>query len=186
MPQTLDYSKRSRTTQADILVAFRDRLRAACPGCNDLTCFICDQPIPQSIPGAGTCVTISMGDGTFDQQLFLGAGAATLNEETQIIISVLTQIVLDRIPQAERALLDTSRGLVAQWKYQILRTILLADPDDGAASKPWEPASGDKPLLRDQIRPIVATAPADVPGKPGWIGAQINFAISFDWELGAL
>lgn len=185
MPQTLDYSKRSRTTQADILIAFRDRLRDACPGCTDLSCFICDQPIPESIPGAGHCVTVSIGEGSFDHQLF-SAGAATLNEDSQVIITVLTQIVLDRIPQAERALLDESRGLLANWKYQILRTLLLADPDSGNNSRPWEPASGDKPLLRNQIFPTNAPSPADVPGKAGWIGMQLPFAVSFDWELGPI
>lgn len=183
MPQTLDYSKRSRSTQADILVAFRDRLLEFCPGCTDLTCFISDQPMPAIIPGGGHCVTVSIGDGVFDQSLFTGGGASTLCEESQIVVTILTQITLDRIPQAERALLEDDRGLLVRWKFSILRALLLDDPNQGNDSKPWEPALGDKPLCRDLIRPTVATSPQDVPGKPGWIGFQITFAVSFDWDL---
>lgn len=183
MPQNLDFSKRSRATQKDILIAFRDRLVEACPGCTDLTCFISDQPIPASIPGGGSCVTVSIGDGVFDQQLFIGGGASTLCEESQIIVTVMSQVVLDRIPQAERALVDDDRGLLSSWKRGILRALLLADPELGNESKPWEPAKGDRPLCRDQIRPNTASAPADLPGKLGWIGFQIPFAVSFDWDL---
>lgn len=183
MAQILDYSKRNTATQADILIAFRDRLITDCPGLTDLSCFISDQPIPNSIPGGGYCVTVSMGDGTFDQQLFLGAGAVTLCEESQIIVTVLSQIVLDRIPQAEKAMLDEDRGLVANWKRNILRTLLLNDPSAGPESKPWEPAKGDKPLCRNFPRPTHASSPGDVPGKAGWIGCQITFAVDFDWDL---
>ena len=182
MPQTLDYLLRSRATQADILIAFRDRLRMACPGCTDLSCFISDQPMPAFIPAGGHCVTISIGDGIFDQKLFTGGGSSTLNEDSQVVITVMHQIVIDRIPQAEAVLTDECRGLLAFWKFQVLRTLLLADPDE-ADSKPWEPAIGDKPLCREHIRPVHTSAPGEVPGKPSWYGFNITFAVSFDWDL---
>jgi hypothetical protein len=179
----LDYSKRSRSTQPDILVAFRDRLISAVPGCTDLTCFISDQPIPAMIPGGGSCVTVSIGEGVFDQQLFTGGGAATLCEEFQVVITAMTQVVLDRIPQAERALLEDDRGLLVKWKVALLRALLLEDYTLGLDSKPWEPAIDDQPLCRELIRPVHSSAPGDIPNKPGWIGFQLTFSTSFDWDL---
>jgi hypothetical protein len=183
VPQTLDLTKRGYATQDEILEAFRDRLREACPGCTDLTCFISDQPIPIIIPGGSHCVTIAAGKGSFDQQMFANAGHACLNEDTQIIISPLIQINLDRVPQSERALIASDRGLVKVWKRNILRTLILADPDLGRQSQHWEPAKGDRPLCRDQIRPLYVSEPADVPGHSGWTGLHITFSVSFDWDL---
>jgi hypothetical protein len=47
MPPQLVYPHlRSRATQDEILIAIRDRLRAAFDVLNDSNCFVTDQPIP--------------------------------------------------------------------------------------------------------------------------------------------
>jgi hypothetical protein len=184
VPQNLDLTKRSRATQDEILEAFRDRLRDACPGCNDQTCFLSDQPIPSIIPaGGGHCITIAAGGGSYDQRLFSNGGHENLNEDFQVIISALVKINIDRIPQAERALLAEDRGLLAVWKLNLLRYLILADPDLGLESQHWEPAKDDRPLCRDLPRPLHCSEPADVPGHPGWIGFHLTFSVSFDWDL---
>ncbi len=184
MPQTLDLSKRKYATQAEVLGAFRDRLRAACPGCNDQTCFVSDQPVPIVIPaGGGLCVTVALGDGSYNQSLFNGAGHTALNEDSQVIVTVMINSMIDRIPAADRALLSDDRGLISVVKRNALRALLVYSPELGRASQNWEPAVGDRPLCRDQIRPLRCSAPADVPDNPGWIGLQITFSASFDWEL---
>jgi len=184
MPQVIDRTKRGYARQEDILAAFRDRLRVACEECDEMTCFISDQPIPVSIPaGGGHCLTVSIGNGSFDQSLFAGGGHAALNEDSEIIVTIMIRISLDRVPQAERALISLDRGIISRWKRDVLKALLLSDPNLGAASQPWEPLIGDKPLCREQIRPVTATSPADVPGHQGWVGMQIAFAVSFDWEL---
>lgn len=183
MPQNIDNSKRRWATQDEVLVAFRDQLRTL-DGLNDQTCFISDQPIPVALPaGGGHCVTIAPGAGTFDQSLFNGGGHSVLNEDSQVIVTILVHSQIDRYPQAERALLAEDRGLITRWKRAVLRCLLVADPNLGELSQAWEPASGDRPLCRNQIRPLSATAPADVPNWPGWTGLQITFSASFDWEL---
>ena len=183
MPQNIDNSKRRWATQDEILVAFRDRLRTV-EGLNDQTCFIADSPIPLMLPaGGGHCVTVSLGAGSFDQSLFNGGGHSTLNEDSQVVITILVQTKIDRVPQAERALIADDRGLISRWKRAILRSLLVADPNLGQLSQAWEPVSGDRPLCRDQIRPLNCTAPSDVPDFPGWTGLQIVFSASFDWEL---
>jgi hypothetical protein len=184
MPQLLDLSKRRWATKSEVLGAFRDRLIEACPGCNSQTCFISDQPTPLFIPaGGGHCVTVAAGKGSFDQRLFSGGGHSTLNEDFSVIITPMIRIDLDRIPQAERALLANDRGLVKVWQRNILRVLLMADPDLGEESQAWEPSVGDRPLCRDQIRPLNVTEPADVPDQPGWIGMHLTFSASFDWDL---
>jgi len=133
--------------------------------------------------GGGHCVTIAAGDGSFDQSMFNGGGHSTLNEDSTVIITAMVKINIDRIPQADRALLASDRGLIKVWKLNLLKSLLIADSALGARSQAWEPADGNKPLCRDQIRPLTASAPADVPGHDGWIGFHLPFAVSFDWDL---
>ncbi len=183
MPQNLDLTKRRWATQSEILVAFRDRLRTV-DGLNDQTCFITDSPIPPMLPaGGGHCVTVSLGAGSFDQSLFSAGGHSVLNEDSQVVVTILAQTRIDRAPQAERALLADDRGLITRWKRSVLRALLVSDPTLGQSSQAWEPASGNRPLCRDQIRPLSCSAPSDVPEWAGWTGLQIVFSASFDWEL---
>lgn len=183
MPQDIDNSKRRWATQDEVLAAFRDRLRTL-DGLSDQTCFVSDSPIPLVLPaGGGHCVTVSAGAGSYDQSLFSGGGHSTLNEDSQVIVTAMVHCAIDRVPQAERAMLDPSRGLLTRWKRSILRCLLVVDPNLRELSQAWEPAVGDRPLCRDQIRPLRVTPPSDVPEFPGWIAVQIVFSASFDWDL---
>lgn len=182
MPQNLDYTKTKQSTHEEVMIAIRNRLRAAVPGLNDRTCFLSDQPVPAAFHGGGYCVTISPGPGTFPPEYQSGGGWTTLTEEATIIVTPMIQINLDRVPQAERALLAGDRGLLSLWKYRILRVLMKADPDS-TTSKQWEPAIGDRPLLRNSLLVVSASAPADIPDRDGWIGMQIVFRATWDWDL---
>jgi hypothetical protein len=89
---------------------------------------------------------------------------------------------LDRPFRSEQALLQVDRGLL-WWKRSILQALLVWDANDfpGAA---WEVTASDgRPLLRNQLQPQRASAPADVPDHSGWLGMQISFGMAWDWEL---
>jgi hypothetical protein len=172
--------------QSEILSAIRDRLKAVCPGCaQDKHCFVSDQAIPDDSiwPSVSHFVTVSTGPGSFDQSLFSGGGARTLNEDSQIVVTVLVQMNLDRIPSGEQRLLHDKRGLLSVWKKNILTSLLLSDVTD-PTSKAWEPTIETRPLLRNQLRPLHASEPADATRGMGWCGLSITFSCSFDWNLG--
>lgn len=173
-------------TKSEILETFRNRLRDVCPGCaKPNQCFLSDQPVPEDeiFPSISHFVTISFGAASFDQGLFNGGGVRTLNQDCQIIFTPIVQMNLDRLPSSEKRLLHISRGL-ATWEQNILSSILLDNPNSPNSYKPWDPMVGDRPLLRNQPRPLHTSDPFDVPGRLGYAGISITFSVSFDWHLG--
>ncbi|MBX3422201.1 MAG: hypothetical protein KF752_11660 [Pirellulaceae bacterium] len=182
----MDPQLRRFTDESEILTAIRDRMRQYCPGCQEPRhCFISDQAIPDDSiwPTGGHFVTIAVGAGTVDQSLYSGGGHHTLNEDLQVIVTPFVQMNLDRIPSGEQRLLHQHRGLSA-WKKNILSVLLLNDPHNQADPRHWEPAIGQRPLLRTPLRYIRCTEAADSPHGLGWCGRHLMFSCSFDWQLG--
>jgi hypothetical protein len=182
----MNLSLRRHSTQEEILVAIRDRIRDVVPGCAEPRhCFISDQPIPDNslIPSVSHFVTISAGSGSFDQSLFTGGGHRTCNEDLQIVITPIIQMNLDRLPAGEQRLLHARRG-VSVWKKNILSAMLLEDVGNPNNAKPWEPTVDQRPLLRSHLRPLNCTETADIPGGIGLFGIHLTFSCSFDWKLG--
>ena len=184
MPPQLVYPHlRSRATQDEILVAIRDRLRTAIDVLNDSNCFVTDQPIPLHMPGGAYCVTVTPGEGTFPFEFFVGGGNATLTEQGSVIITPMVCMKLDRPFRSEQALLLPDRGLL-WWKRAILQALLVWDPSNFPGPS-WEVTDPNgRPLLRSELQPIRASAPADVPDHGGWLGMQMIFAMQWDWEMG--
>jgi hypothetical protein len=173
-------------TKSEILEVFRDRLRDVCPGCaKPGQCIITDQPVPDDeiFPSVSHFVTVSAGAGTFNQSMFAGGGARTLNQDIQLVVTPIVQMNLDRVGSAEKRMLHVSRGL-ATWEQNVLSSILLANPNNPNSLRPWDPQIGDRPLLRSQPCPVHTSDTFDVPGQLGYAGISITFAVSFDWRLG--
>ncbi|MFO0940054.1 MAG: hypothetical protein U0930_04740 [Pirellulales bacterium] len=175
-----------KATKAEVLEAFRSRLRDVCPGCAKTgQCFISDQPVPEGelFPSISHFVTVSAGAGSFDQSMFVGGGAATLNQDFQLVVTPIVQMNLDRLPAAEKRMLHISRGLTT-WEQNILSSILLDNPNNPNSVRPWDPEFGDRKLLRNLPMPVHTSDVFDVPNQLGYSGISITFSVSFDWRLG--
>ena len=88
---------------------------------------------------------------------------------------------LDRPFRSEQALLQPDCGLL-WWKRSILQALLVWDPTDFLGPS-WEvTAPNVVPLLRSELQPVRASAPANVPDHSGWLGMQKIFVDAL--ELG--
>jgi hypothetical protein len=90
---------------------------------------------------------------------------------------------LDRPFRSEQALLQPDRSLL-WWKRSILKALLVWAPAN-VPGPSWEVTDPEgRPLLRSELQPIRASAPADVPDHGGWLGMQMVFTMPWDWEMG--
>jgi len=209
MPAITQPHLRSRATQDDILLAFADRLREH-PLLNEQNVVVSDQSVPEDMPGGAFCVTVAPGPGEFPLELTSAASHAQATEDGSVIIGIYTKIVKDRKGRREFALFgrrsqlastpdEVRKPALTTWKRDILKLLMVDGPafqaeeldeDDNPVPlynfgvQAWEPASAaGVPLCRDIPSPRRVTAALDVPGFPGWIGIQLTFSISWDWEL---
>lgn len=179
----LDFTKRSRTKQERILFSVVDRLIDRVQYLNDQNCWVCDQPIPLSLPGGRYAVTVSPGGGQFPHEFFGGAGKDTLTEDGSLVI---TPIVVNTIDRPRRAwqkiaggddadIVELTPNLLSM-KHDVLDSMI--------GDEAWEPNHGGVPILRDMLSPISCTDPSDVPvGETQAIAMQIRFGTLFDWDL---
>jgi len=190
MVTTLQLNKRSRAEQSDILEAFATRLREYSIF-SDNTVDVCDQSVPTVMPQGELAIVVSPGGGSFPQELWEGGHHATATENGRVIVGIYKRSLRDRPGRRESGLLDKrgkSPGLL-ELKRVVLQFLTVASLKDGVSSQPWEPILVDprtdtsRPLLRDLPIPISVTPVLDVPEHKGWIGLQITFACSWDWEL---
>ncbi len=202
MPIINQPTKRNRADQADILLNFASRLTEH-PLLNNQNVVISDQPIPEQMPGGAFCLTISPGAGSFPTELW---SHATATEDGSVIVGIFVNHRRDRPGRKESALLgrwwrgrmgekdtdNVSRPGLISLKRTVLSLLSvqlqkIVDQDYNQnhqfGSQAWEPSKDGIPLCRNQIAPIRATGPMDVPGFPGWIGMQITFSVTWDWDL---
>ncbi len=168
--------------QDEIFIPIRDRLRGAIQGLNDSNCFVTDQPIPLHFPSGSYCVTVAPSEGSFSAEFYAGRGNATLTEQGSVIVTPMVCMKLDRPFRSEQALLQPDLGLLG-WKRSILQALFVWDTSNFPGPA-WEPTDANgRPLLRSQLQPRTATAPADVPEHGGWLGMQLVFGMMWDWDL---
>jgi hypothetical protein len=176
-------NRRSRTTQTEILSAYADRLRII-GGWNDQNVVVTDQPVPDAMPGGGFCITVSAGSGQGSNP---GGHHATATENCDLIVGIYKRTLRDRVGRGEAKLLHP--GSMYDLKHQALKSLMVEDSTVESASPCWEPVrfnpelNGHIPLLREVPEYKHSTPSLDVPDHKGWIGIQITFAISFDWDL---
>lgn len=182
----------SRTTQDEILLAFRDRLQTHAD-LNDSNCVISDQAVPISMPSGGIFVTVSPGGGRFPDRAWSGGHHATATENGSIIVGIYLPNMADKPGNRHMGLLgrksvaspkptDKRKSIMA-WKQIVLSKLLVEDPAKGPGSPIWIPTKNGKPILRDCPIPTSSTDALDVPEHTGWIGLQLTFAVTWDWYL---
>lgn len=190
---TLDPFQRNRTTQADILLAFADRLRTI-PQLNTANVLITDQPVPENFPNGGYCLTVSPTDGQFDDRLVTGGHIATLSEKSEIIVGAYVMNLRDRPGRKSVAIagketatgpeLTLDRISIMEWKQNVLAKILCENPA-ARPQRPWMPLDVDgHPILRNEIFPVRSRGPMEVEGgKSIWMGIELSFRVTWDWFL---
>lgn len=160
---------RVNVTQEVVLTAVVDRLVAQL-AINANRCYVSTQPLSTIPPGGDYFVTVSLGDGQFDAEI-QEQHAVQLQEQTEVIITVLTRMHLDRADRDIYLLTDDTRGLLTI-KRLILKALVGHDLVEGA---------GDT-FLRRLVAVKYAEKPQYDPEKMvGWL--SIHFAVDFDWDL---
>ncbi len=174
-------NRRSRTTQAEVLTGFAERL-AEIPDLNEGLVVISDQSIPTMFTNGYLQLTVAPGDSSFDVG---GAHAEAFRDKCGVIVGIYLLNRRDRPGRSESRLVN--KNSLLYWKRMVLAHLALEDPKAGAGSKPWEPTmleGQDRiPLLRSIPIPTKATSPRDIPDHDSWIGMQIYYQVEFDWDL---
>lgn len=179
---------RSRADQDEILDAFAARLREH-PILNTATVVVSDQPIPALMPSGGYLITVAPGAGEFPHDLWANGHHNTATEDGSVIVGIFTQSLKDRPGRKEAALTSRAPGKpsLMAWKRAVLKILCVSDEQVTAglskqAWEPWDTATG-RPFLRDIPQPVRSTAVLDVPEHKGWIGLEITFSCTWDWDL---
>lgn len=176
----------TQTDPITVLEAISDRLIDAIGFLNEDNCYLTDQPVPATMPGGRSIVTVSMGGGTFPHEYFAGGGIETLTEDGSIIITAIVTNRNDRPgrrgrrvgvkPLSKRNEPDgNDTPTLLEHKRAILRALLVE----------WEPQNDSGLLLlRDQLAARSSTAPSDVRiGETMGTALQLQFSAPFDWDL---
>ena len=171
-------TRRDRTTQDVILEAIVERLISTIPELNDQTCWVSDQPIPNTLPQGKFAVTVSMGAGRFPAEFFAGGGSSTVTEDGSVVITIILATTLDRPKRAWRRIVGGSSAnmpSLLSFKLAILKSLLAGT---------WEPKADGQPILRDLIAPLSCDDPRDVQiGETIGSAMQMRFSTVFDWRL---
>jgi len=147
-------------------------------------CFISDAIIPPELLDE-FCVTISFGDGKFDEALFEGGGHLTLAERCSIYVGIFRTYRVDRNDQSRLAMISKEKGLFARDKRSVLRALLVDDPSD-TPTAPWQPVYNNQQILRDDLLPVSCTRPqpaGPADGDPDHLYIVLTFSAYFDWSL---
>lgn len=167
---------RNQATQDQIHAAIVARLIDRIPEFSAATCFVSDEPYPGHAPPKSIFCTVSPSDGVFPDGFFAGGGTLTLTEQTEILVSVFSDVRLGESGHAASKIFHARHGLVAYYKPKILRALLLD----------WEPTFDANELLRDMLSPVRCLGPREF-NAPGadqpWLQMTLSFSVSFDWDL---
>jgi hypothetical protein len=180
-----DPTRRNKTTQAEVLKAFADRIRSISglsSGLNEQNVVISDQPIPSMFPGGRMCIVVCGGDGRFT-----APSQSQKTEDSTVIVGAYVHIRRDRTGRSEAKLLDDES--IYDLKHKLIRGLKVAEPAKGATSRDWEPTriirgpDRQSPLLRQPPKLLRSVGPVDVDEQPGWVGLQLHFSAIFDWDI---
>lgn len=161
------------TTQAEILVAIRNKIRLNVPAFDqEPTCFISGTPFPSVELQDNLFCTISPTDGAFDVSLMDGGGAGQVCEQATFSVSVWTHIMVDQIERYEEGFVDPDRGLLSL-KLLILKALAGRNLDGG----------NDTLLLMESLNP--GRCRFDVQNKEDdeFAGLIMTFEGKWWWDL---
>lgn len=172
---------RSRGTQERILYRVITRLRESVDVLSEGNCFLSDQPIPPFWPQSAIVCTVSAGDGHYNEGMFLGSGHEQLCEEFPLTIGIFVLTGgLDTPGRNTAVMLGPDTGLITVYKPKILRALLVQKVGDEFVA--WEACDNHGVPMAKEFRPTRCSRPQ--PTDDGSrLGIQIDFAVSFDWEL---
>jgi hypothetical protein len=165
--------------QSAVLEAVVKQLINAYPGggLSDKTCYLADEPDAPEDPVDDLYITVSMGNGTFNNALFVGGGPKQCSEETQVIVSIWCRVESDEPGHNKEALTNRNSGILRH-KARVLRALAGADLQINYP----ENAGGTNNFLRQWLIPITATVP-EKKNENGYSGLAIVFGADFDWDL---
>lgn len=159
------------TDHATVLQAVVDRLRYEVSELSaENLCFLSMKPTPRTDVRQNLYATVCPMGGTFDPEMFSGAGAAGICEKTGVIVTVFSQMKLDRADSDEIMLLHDARGLL-KLKQRILKA--LSDHDLLGAD--------GNPLLLEAMAPLSSGHPRDNNESVGEF--SLSFSTDFIWDL---
>lgn len=159
------------TDQATVLQAVVDRLRDQVSELRgENLCFLSMKPTPRTEVRQNIYATVCPMGGTYDPEMFAGAGAAGVWEKTGVIVTVFSRMQLDRSDGDELMLLHDTRGLL-KLKKLILKA--LSDHDLLGAD--------GNPLLLEAMAPLSSGHPRDNNESVGEF--SLSFSTDFIWDL---
>lgn len=158
------------TDESDILVAVLKKLRSDF-GLKESTCFESVSPLAPELPTSGDFfLTVYLGDGSFDPELFEGGGEDQLTEEVYIAVTIWNRIHTDKANSSAALLRNVRRGLLPL-KRKLLKSLAGFDPQVNGES-----------VLRELVRPVTSKQP-DYDKEKGLGYQVISFAFKWDWDL---
>lgn len=179
---TFDASRRLKTTQAEVLQAFANRLLTL-EGLSSQNVVISESPVPSMFPGGRMCLVVCGTDGEFS-----GPSSSQMTENAGVIIGVYYVNLADRPGRSESKLLNENS--LYEMKYRVIKHLKIAEPARKWASRDWEPTRSvdgkELPILREPPRLLSSRGPIDVQiehERSKWSGIQLFFSTVFDWAL---
>lgn len=162
---------RISTDQLTVLQAVMARLIAEVPTFNASSCFLADDTEPNLSYESNLHAVVTPMGGTFDEEWMVGGGAEQCKEDTGAIITVWSQMKLDRKQRIETSLMNADRGLLPI-KKAILKAFTGHDLVDIHGNQ----------LLTALMMPVSAKHRRRAnEGKS--IGFSLSFSTDFLWDL---
>jgi len=166
-----------KATQDVILAAVVERLHTQIDELTEDTCILTEDPYPSHSPPGDVFVTVSIGDGNFDEGMFAAGGVEQVFERSAIVVTVFSRVSTDRKDEATGVLLDPERGMLSVWKRKVLQAILKDN---------WDPVDGNTglELTRNMFAPLSAGAPQRVEDDGiSYSMMSLVFSMDYDWNL---
>lgn len=163
------------TNHAAVLLAVQARLLSQIKSLTPSTCFLTLEPEPSMEIKSNVFMTICPMGGQFEDGFMEGAGQHGALERTGVIVTIWSNIKLDKAGEAGAALTDATRGVLS-----FKRDVLLA-----LASHDLLDSSG-RALLAEYMMPVSCEMPrASVydDSKGGKVGIPLAFSTAFLWDL---
>lgn len=169
----------------DLLDAILKRLKDKVDWATDGTCFASDEPVPPQIPPGNRILTVCLGDSSYDEATYNGAGPNALCEQFRLQVTILNQCALDSPPQFNQALLHANRGILKPLKADVLRALLKAeDPNCAGYYDLWAPQYGGDDFLRERgLIPEGWSRPFVVQADRTYVGMTLTLKGAFDQLL---
>lgn len=172
--------------QGDILARVMDRLATRVPGQSESTVLLCSDAYPNTQPPSDTFLTVTPHGGNFD--LYHGGGHVQVSKFCTFSVTIYTRSLLDRADSEAAALIGDEMGIMSVTERHVLRALLVDSDDEKGVYDPrhLDANGNDVRLLRDCLEPASFSAPSTAESTGGitYTRYSLDFAYSFDWNLG--